>query len=86
MAIHEREVGPGLIHRSDQGSQYSDGDYRQSLKGWGIQVSTNGVGSWYDNVPMESFFGTLKSEWVQDGPSHTRDEARADLPYYLEAF
>jgi hypothetical protein len=25
----------------------------------------NGVGSWYDNAPMESFIGTLKSELVR---------------------
>ena len=30
----------------------------------GIRVSMNGVSSWYDNAPMESFFGTLKSELV----------------------
>jgi len=86
MAIHQRDVGPGLVHHSDQGSQYTDGDYQQMLKDWRIQVSMNGVGSWYDNAPMESFFGTLKSEWVHHCTYHTRDEARADLFYYIEAF
>ncbi len=27
-----------------------------------IQVSMNGVGNCYDNAPMESFIGTLKTE------------------------
>jgi putative transposase len=86
MAVCQRDVGPGLIHHSDQGSQYTDGEYQQMLKDWGIEVSMNGVGSWYDNAPMESFFGTLKSEWVHHCAYHTRDEARTDLFYYIEAF
>jgi transposase InsO family protein len=86
MAVNQREVGPGLIHHSDQGSQYTDGEYQQMLKDWGIQVSMNGVGTWYDNAPMESFFGTLKSEWVHHRTYRTRDEATTDLFYYIEAF
>jgi len=64
MAIQQRKPGPGLIHHSDQGSQYTDSTYQSLLKDHNIQVSMNGVGSWYDNAPMESFFGSLKSEWV----------------------
>ena len=86
MALDNREVTPCLIHHSDQGSQYTDGKYQQMLKDWGVQVSMNGVGSWYDNAPMESFFGTLKSEWVHHRAYRTRQEARADIFYYIEAF
>jgi transposase InsO family protein len=46
----------------------------------------NGVGTWYDNAPMESFFGTLKSEWVRHRSYRTHDETRTDLFYYIEAF
>jgi transposase InsO family protein len=62
MAIHRRRPDLALIHHSDQGSQYTDSQYQVLLKNYGIQVSMNSVGSWYDNAPMESFFGTLKSE------------------------
>ncbi len=86
MAIHRRRPDLDLIHHSDQGSQYTDGEYQALLKDHGIQVSMNGVGSWYDNAPMESFFGTLKSEWVNRRAYRTRDEARADIFYYIEAF
>ena len=54
----------GLIHHSDRGSQYTDQVYQALLKDFGIRASMNGVGTWYDNAPMESFFGTLKSEWL----------------------
>jgi transposase InsO family protein len=86
MALQHREVEPGLVHHSDQGSQYTDGKYQQLLKDWGIEVSMNGVGTWYDNAPMESFFGTLKSEWVHHRSYRTGEEARTDLFYYIEAF
>ena len=86
MAVQQREVDPDLIHHSDQGSQYTSGEYQQMLKDWGIEVSMNGVGTWYDNAPMESFFGTLKSEWVHHHTYRTREEARTDLFYYIEAF
>jgi transposase InsO family protein len=86
MAVHRREIDPNLIHHSDQGSQYTNGDYQQMLKDWSIQVSMNGVGTWYDNAPMESFFGTLKSEWAHHHTYQTRQEARTDLFYYIEVF
>ena len=86
MAIVQRQPELALIHHSDQGSQYTDGTYQALLKNHGIQVSMNGVGSWYDNAPMESFFGTLKSEWVYHRVYRTRDEARSDIFYYIEAF
>ena len=86
MAIRQRRPEVGLIHHSDQGSQYTDGEYQQLLKDYGIQVSMNGVGSWYDNAPMESFIGSLKSEWVHHRTYCTRDKARPDIFYYIEAF
>jgi len=86
MAVQQREIAPCLIHHSDQGSQYTSGEYQQMLRDWGIEVSMNGVGTWYDNAPMESFFGTLKSEWTHHRTYRTRDEARTDLFYYIEAF
>jgi transposase InsO family protein len=86
MAIRQRQPDPGLIHHSDQGSQYTDQVYRNLLEDYGIQASMNSVGTWYDNAPMESFFGTLKSEWVHHRVYHTRNEARPDLFFYIEAF
>ena len=86
MALHRRQPEAGLIHHSDQGSQYTDQAYQALLKDHGIRASMNGVGTWYDNAPMESFFGTLKSEWVHHQTYRTRKEARTDLFYYIEAF
>ena len=86
MAIRQHRPGPGLIHHSDQGSQYTDRRYQALLKNHGIQVSMNSVGSWYDNAPMESFFGTLKSELVYHQVYHSRSEAKSQLFFYIESF
>ena len=86
IALHQRQPEAGLIHHSDQGSQYTDQAYQAMLKNHGIHASMNGVGTWYDNAPMESFFGTLKSEWVYHHLYHTRDEAKADVFFYIESF
>jgi transposase InsO family protein len=86
MAIRRCGPGPGLIHHSDQGSQYTDSEYQAVLAAHGIVASMNGVGSWYDNAPMESFFATLKNELVHHRLYHTRDEASPDLFYYIEGF
>jgi transposase InsO family protein len=86
MAFHQRHLDGALLHHSDQGSQYTGHVYQTLLKNQGIQVSMNGVGNWYDNAPMESFFGTLKSEWVNHAVFATRTEARTALFFYIEAF
>jgi len=86
MALQQRQPLPGLIHHSDQGSQYTDSAYQTRLKDRGFQVSMNGVGTWYDNAPMESFFGTLKSELIYLCAYHTRNEARTSVFSYIEAF
>ena len=86
MALQQRQPATGLIHHSDRGSQYTDLAYQTLLKNHGIRASMNGVGSWYDNAPMESFFGTLKSELVHHCVYLTRIEARTDLFSYIEAF
>ena len=69
-----------------QGSQYTDRAYQALLKAYSVRASMNGVGTWYDNAPMESFFGTLKSELVHHSVYSTRSEARTDLFSYIETF
>ena len=69
-----------------QGSQYTDSRYQDKLRAHGILPSMNSVGSWYDNAPMESFFGTLKRERVHHCAYQTRNEARPDVFYCIEGF
>jgi putative transposase len=86
MALRQRRPGPGLVHHSDQGSQYTDRRYQALLTRRGIAASMNGAGTWYDNAPMESFFGTLKSERVHHLVYRDRAEATTDLFDYIEGW
>lgn len=86
MALDTRKPDPELIHHSDRGSQYTSTAYQALLKDNELRVSMNGVGTWYDNAPMESFFGTLKSECVYHRDYRTRREARTDIFSYIEGF
>lgn len=61
-ALVQRKPSPGLLHHSDRGSQYASCEYQQQLTAGGIRGSMSRKGNCWDNAPMESFFGTLKTE------------------------
>jgi len=61
-ALVQRKPDPGLLHHSDRGSQYASCEYQQQLAAAGIRGSMSRKGNCWDNAPMESFFGTLKTE------------------------
>jgi len=68
MALHQR--GPGadveLVHHSDRGSQYTSGDYTQTLTDHGVLASVGSVGDAYDNAMAESFVDSFKTELIAD--------------------
>lgn len=86
MAVGRRQPVPGLLHHSDRGSQYADGDYQKALKNAGIKVSMSRKGNCWDNSVMERFFGSLKSERTDHVNYLTREEAKADVIDYIEMF
>jgi transposase InsO family protein len=86
MAIQRLRPGAGLIHHSDRGSQYAAGDYRDILRAAAIIQSMSRKGNCWDNAPMESFFGTLKTELVHHREYPDRDTARRDLFAYIEGY
>jgi putative transposase len=86
MAIQSRQPLPGLLHHSDRGSQYASDHYQALLTKFGIQARMSRKGNCYDNAPMESFFGSLKSEWVHHRHYRTRAEAKTDIFEYIELF
>lgn len=86
MAVLGRSPQPGLIHHSDQGSQYACTDYQMMLKRYGIQCSMNRKGNCYDNAAMESFFSSLKRECIFGRVYDTRQEATKAIFEYIEVF
>src|ERR671928_70238 len=86
MALQRRQPPPGLIHHSDRGVQYACKDYRAILARHGLVQSMSRKGDCWDNAPMESFFGSLKTELVHRTDFPTREAARRAIFEYLEAF
>lgn len=85
MALKRRDVQPGWIHHSDQGSQYTSDSFRQLLAQVGCYPSNSSVGNCYDNAVMESFFSTLKTECAYAQFS-TRAQARTVIFEYIEVW
>ncbi len=63
-AIATRQPGPGLLHHTDRGSQYTSDDYQAALTRIGARPSMSRKGNCWDNAVAESFFGTLEQELV----------------------
>jgi transposase InsO family protein len=85
MAVARRCPEPGLLHHSDQGSQYTGAAYRLLLSQLECQVSMSRVGNCYDNAAMESFIGTLKTECIT-GQFESRAQARTAIFEYIEVW
>jgi putative transposase len=86
MALYQRSPARGLLHHSDRGSQYASHQIRHILADNQILVSMSAKGNCYDNAVMESFWGTLKNEWVNQQKYQTRSQARTDIFSYIEGF
>src|SRR3954464_189009 len=86
MALHRRRPAPGLIHHSDQGSQYVALGFGQKARDAGIAVSMGSKGCAYDNAVAESFFATLKKELVHRRSWPTRRELISEVFEFVEGF
>jgi transposase InsO family protein len=86
MAVINRKPGPGLLHHADRGSQYAAHDYRRLLARHGMLCSMSRKGDCWNNAPMESFFGSLKTEITEERPFETRQAARSAPFGFIEGF
>ena len=86
MAVGQRQPRPGLVHHSDRGRQYASTVYQAELTRRGMCASMSRVGDCWDNAVVESFFATLKTEWVEGADWRTREEARQSIFGYLEVW
>jgi putative transposase len=85
-ALQRRRPARGLVHHSDQGSQYVSLAFGRRCRLAGIEQSMGGRGSAYDNAVCESFFKTLKSELVDRQSWPTKAELRTAVFDYIECF
>ncbi|MCX5690067.1 MAG: IS3 family transposase, partial [Planctomycetota bacterium] len=85
-AFLTRKDAFGLLHHSDRGVQYTSSAYRQLLDLHGVRASMSRTGNCYDNAPVESFWGKLKTEMVYHCRFATKQEAKRAVFEYIEMF
>jgi putative transposase len=83
MAFFHRKPAPGLLHHSDQGSQYASNDYQKQLSNYKMIPSMSRKGNCWDNAPVERFFRSLKSEKLAFCWLPTRGIARNTVVDYI---
>lgn len=74
-----------LLH-SDQGWQYQMSAYRRKLSEHGVIQSMSRKGNCLDNAAMESFFGTLKSEYFYLNRFDTIEQLQAGIRHYIHYY
>jgi len=85
MAIELRQPG-GVIHHSDQGSQYTSLAFGKRCREAGVRPSMGSVGDAYDNALCESFFATLECELLDRHTFQNRDEAGREVFDFIEGW
>lgn len=85
-AVAAKRHGTGLVHHSDRSSQYCAHAYQKLLQQFGMQASMSRKGNCWDNAPMESCWGSLKTELVHHRRFSTREQAKREITEYIEIF
>jgi putative transposase len=92
MALWRRDrdghaAGPGLVHHSDAGSQYTSFAFTAHLIEAGIDASIGTVGDAYDNALMESTIGLYKTELIKPrGPWRSLADVELATAEYVDWF
>jgi putative transposase len=85
MALGQRRPD-GVVHHSDQGSQYTSVAFGQRCRQAGVRPSTGSAGDCFDNAMCESFFATLECELLDRSRFRTQVEARMAVFDYIESW
>jgi putative transposase len=85
MAIHRRNP-IGVVHHSDQGTQYTSIAFGQRCREFGVRPSMGSVGDCYDNAMCESFNATLECELLVRHRFKTLKEAELAVFEFIEGW
>ena len=86
MAATNADIQEGAIFHSDRGSNYTSMRFAGKIAGMGMRQSVGRIGVCWDNAMAESFFGVLKTEWLNRFEFTERDKARRQVVKYIEGF
>jgi putative transposase len=76
----------GVIHRSDQGTQYTSIAFGLRCKHAGVRASMGSVGDCFDNALCESFFATLECELLERERIRNQAEATMKVFEFIEGW
>lgn len=85
-ATKRRGAVEGLLFHSDRGSQYTSEPYQAALDDIGATSSMSRTRECWDNAVAESFFATLKIEFLNRQPWRDAVQVEAGLINYIEGF
>jgi putative transposase len=80
------KYGKPQIFNTDQGSQFTSGEWIDTLKAAGVQISMDGKGRWIDNVFIERLWRSAKYEEVYLRAYANGTEARESLKIYFRFY
>jgi transposase InsO family protein len=86
LALERLPLGAKPMLHSDQGWHYRYPKYRKRLEEAGLEQSMSRRGNCYDNATMESFFGTLKSEFYYRGSFDSVAQLQEGLDKYIHYY
>ena len=78
--------GAPQIFNTDQGSQFTDGDFTAPLLAKRVRVSMDGKGRWVDNVFVERLWRSVKYESIYLHAYETPREVTVALARYFEFY
>ncbi len=85
MALAQRGA-TGVIHHSDQDSQYTSLAFGKRCEQAGLRPSMGSVSDCFDNAMCESFFATLECELLDRRRFKTQVEARMAVFEFIEGW
>lgn len=80
------QYGTPAIINSDQGSQFTSDAYKQLLKDLGIRQSMDGKSRWADNIMVERWFRSLKTELIYINEFKSPRELRMAIRAYINDY
>ncbi|WP_249356548.1 IS3 family transposase [Maribacter sp. ACAM166] len=88
MAVKSNNITKELIFHSDRGSQYAGHRFTNILKSYDgtVKQSMSRKGNCWDNAVAESFFKSLKVEWVYKHSYGLRSEAELSVFQWIETW
>ncbi len=85
-ALRKRNPGPGLVFHSDRGVEYAAHAYRSIMSRQGFTQSMNRPGQINDNAHMESFFHSMKAEYIHGKKFDTDEQLRQTVRRYISFY